>query len=229
MSYYKGDEHNVGLFPDQYWWESGAVWAGMIDYWAYTGDDQYNDLVQSALAGQTAPSNDYMPANQITSEGNYDQGVWALAAMSAVEKGFPSSSGSTSWLDLAKNVFNEQVQRWDTITCNGGLRQQIFAFNEGYDYKDSHSNGVFFQLAARLAAFTGNSTYTDWAEKAYNWTKSVGYISNNFGVHNGAFTEDNCSSIFRAEWCYASACFTYGSAVMYNHVCSDLTCPSRKC
>ena len=219
LSYYKGDAPGVGLLPyPYYWWESGAVWAGIIDYWAYTGDDQYNDLVQSALTGQTSADNDYMPANQTKSEANDDQGFWALAAMNAAEKGLPSLSGSTSWLDLAKNVFDEQAQRWDTKTCKGGLRWQIFAFNKGYDYKNSASNGVFFQLAARLAAFTGNSTYTDWAEKAYDWTKSVDLISKSH-VYDGTFTTDNCSSLSEIEWSYVSACFIYGSAVMYNHVC----------
>lgn len=196
----------------------------MIDYWAYTGDGQYNDRVQAALVAQAASDNDYMPPNQTKSEGNDDQGLWALAAMNAAEKGFPSSDGSTSWLDLAKNVFDEQVERWDTTTCKGGLRWQIFSFNQGYDYKNSQSNGVFFQLAARLAAFTGNSTYVDWAEKAYDWTKSVGLISKHFEVFDGAHTTTNCSGKSRIQWSYLSACFVYGSAVMYNHVGSDMTC-----
>ena len=191
----------------------------MVDYWAYTGDSQYNDLVQSALTGQTGRDNDYMPTNQTKDIGNFEQGLWALAAMNAAEGGFPSSSSSTSWLDLAKNVFDEQVRRWDTETCKGGLRWQIFTFNQGYEYKNSESNGPFFQLAARLAAFTGNSTYTDWAGKAYDWTKSVGLISDDFRVYDGTFTTENCSSINKLEWSFVSACFMYGSAVMYNHVC----------
>ena len=230
LSYYEGGEDGLGVFPDPYyWWESSAVWAGMIDYWAYTGDDQYNDLVQSALTGQTGLNNDFMSLNQTKDEGNDDQGFWALAAMNAAEKGFPSSSGSISWLDLAKNVFDEQVRRWDTKTCKGGLRWQLYTFNQGYDYKNSASNGIFFQLAARLAAFTGNSTYVDWAEKAYDWTKSVGFISNDFHVYDGAHSTWDCSDINRIEWSYISACFIYGSAVMYNHVRSGLTCSSRKC
>ena len=201
----------------------------MIDYWAYTGDDQYNDLVQSALTGQTGPNNDYMPLNLTLNAGNFEQGVWALAAMNAAEKGLPSSSGSTSWLNLARNVFDNQVRRWDTRTCNGGLRWQIFMITTGYDYKSSEANGIFFQLAARLAAFTGNSTYAHWAEKAYDWTKSVGFISNDFHVYDGAHTTLNCSDINRVEWSFLSACFIYGSAVMYNYVCSGPTCSSNKC
>ena len=201
----------------------------MVDYWAYTGDDQYNDLVKSALTGQRGSGNDYMPVNQTKTLGNEDQGFWALAAMNAAEKGFPSSSGSIGWLDVAKNVFDEQVLRWDAKTCDGGLRWQIFPFNQGYDYKNSASNGMLFQLAARLAAFTGNSTYVDWAEKAYDWTKSVGFISNESRVYDGAHSTDNCSDVDKIEWSYISACFIYGSAVMYNHVGSGLSRSSSKC
>ncbi|ODQ76852.1 hypothetical protein LIPSTDRAFT_102095 [Lipomyces starkeyi NRRL Y-11557] len=35
--------------------------------------------------------------------------------------------------------------RWDTSTCNGGLRWQIFESNSGYDYKNTISNaGLFY-------------------------------------------------------------------------------------
>lgn len=218
----------MGLFADEYnWYEVGGVWSGMIDYWAYTGDDQYNDLVQQALAGQRGPNNDYMVPNQTKSEGNDDQGFWALAAMNAAEKGLPTASGSPTWLDLAKNVFDLQVRRWDTKTCNGGLRWQIFEFNSGYDYKNSISNGAFFLLAARLANFTGNQTYSDWAKKSYDWTKSIGLITDDFQVYDGVRTTNGCKSPTRLQWSYVSACFTYGSAVMYNHVCAILHPLSR--
>lgn len=218
----------MGLFGYEcYWDEVGAVWSGMIDYWAYTGDDQYNDLIQQALAGQRGPSNNYMVLNQTKTEGNDDQGMWALAAMNAAEKGLPNASDSPNWLDLAKNVFDSQVRRWDTETCNGGLRWQIFKFNAGYDYKNSISNGVFFQLAARLASFTGNQTYSDWAEKSYDWTKSIDLITDDFNVYDGVRVGNDCKSPNRVQWSHFLACFTYGSAVMYNHVCADLNPLSR--
>ena len=81
MSYYEGDKTGkpIGLFPDKYYFVgSGAVWSGLIDYWAYTGDDQYNNLIQEALVFQTGSDNDYMPPNQTKVEGNDDHGVWAL-------------------------------------------------------------------------------------------------------------------------------------------------------
>ena len=146
--------------------------------------------------------------------------MWALAAMTAAEQQLPSPSASPLWIDLAKNVFDLQASRWDTATCGGGLRWQIFNFNDGYAYKHSPSAGTFFQLAARLARYTGNQTYADWAVKTWDWTTSIGLIDSEFKVYDGAHTTTNCSDINNLEWTYTAGMFLYGSAVMYSYVCS---------
>jgi mannan endo-1,6-alpha-mannosidase len=116
-----------------------------------------------------------MPANQSSSEGNDDQSFWALAAIAAAEMRFPNPpSDKPQWLTLAQAVFNQQATRWDTANCKGGLRWQIVPFNAGYNYKNSISNGCLFHLAARLARYTGNTTYIDWADKIYDWMDGVG-------------------------------------------------------
>ena len=81
LSYYTGDKPGqpVGLFPKPHlWWEAGAIWSSLIDYWAYTEDDQYNDLIQQALIFQLGPNDNYMPPNQTKFIGHDDQGFWAL-------------------------------------------------------------------------------------------------------------------------------------------------------
>ena len=138
--------------------------------------------------------------------------------MTAAERQLPSPPASVSWIDLAKNIFDTQAARWDTATCGGGLPWQIFTFNRGYDYKNSASAGAFLQLAARLARYTENQTYADWANKTWDWTTSVGLISSEFKVYDGAPTTENCSSIDRLEWTYTAGAFLYGSAAMYNFV-----------
>ena len=138
--------------------------------------------------------------------------------MRAAELQFPQPSNSVPWLNLAISVFNSQIARWDTQSCSGGLRWQIFTFNEGYDYKNAISSGAFFQLAARLAKYTGNQTYADWATKSYDWTSSAGIISHDHRVFDGAKTDRNCSSIVRLQWTYSAGAFLYGSAVMTNLV-----------
>ena len=147
--------------------------------------------------------------------------------MRAAELNFPSPSNAPTWLDLATKVFDDQVARWDTQTCGGGLRWQIFTFNRGYDYKNTQSNGDFFLLAARLARYTGNQTYADWATKTYDWTSSIGFISDDYKVYDGALTEANCNGIDRLQWTYTAAGFLYGSAVMSNFVRLSCFCPAQ--
>ena len=144
--------------------------------------------------------------------------MWALAAINAAEKGFPTVSGSSTWIDLAKNVFDLQTARWDNLTCDGGLRWQIFTFNVGYGYKDTGSQASFFLLAARLAQYTKNETYARWAQEAWDWTSKTGLISDDFKVYDGTRVDSQCSEINRVQWSYNAAALTYGSAVMYNMV-----------
>ena len=176
-----------------------------------------------------------MPANQTHSEGNDDQCFWGLAAIAAAEMNFPNPpANQPQWLALAQAVFNEQIGRWDTENCGGGLRWQIFPFNSGYDYKNSISNGCLFHLAARLARYTGNQSYVDYAERSYTWmndigspttaffsdellTSGLGLLTNQTAVFDGTNIPD-CNSFDRIEWTYNNGQLLSGSAFLYNLV-----------
>ncbi|KAF4626113.1 hypothetical protein G7Y89_g12044 [Cudoniella acicularis] len=203
------------LSSPYYWWEAGVMFDTLIQYFHLTGDSQYNGMVSEALQFQQGPNADFMPSNQTKTEGNDDQGIWALAAMSAAEAQLPGPPGKT-WVALAEAVFNEQVARWDYGTCGGGLRWQIYTFNTGYTYKNSISSGLFFQLASRLARYTGNSTYSDWATTSFNWTTSSGLIDTEWNVFDGADVSTNCSAINHLQWSYVAGTFITGAAHMYN-------------
>lgn len=114
----------------------------MINYWYYTDDTTYNEIVKQGMLHQAGPEFDFMPSNQSKTLGNDDQAFWGMAAMRAAETGLEDPlAGQPGWLALAQAVFNTQTPRWD-MTCGGGLRWQIFPFNVGYNYKNSISNGV---------------------------------------------------------------------------------------
>lgn len=178
LSYYTGNNtgDTPGNLPDPYfWWEAGAMFGTMVDYWYYTGDASYNEATTQALLHQASPTADFMPENQTRTEGNDDQGFWAMAVMSAAENRFPDPpADQPQWLAIAQAVFNQYASRWDTDACAGGLRWQIFTFNNGFNYKNSISNGCFFNIAARLARFTGNGTYADWATRIWDWEVAMG-------------------------------------------------------
>ncbi|RFU28126.1 hypothetical protein B7463_g8236, partial [Scytalidium lignicola] len=223
VSYYHGTEpgHIIGVLDAPYfWWESGAMFDTMIQYWHLTGDEQYNDIVSQGLLFQQGPDGNFLPPNQTSTEGNDDQSTWALAAMSAAEAKLPAPQGS-SWLSLAEAVFNSQGARWDTETCSGGLRWQIFTFNNGYDWKNSASNGQFFELASRLAYLTGNNTYSDVASRTFRWSVTTGLIDEEWKVFDGANVEQNCSNINKIQLSLYAATYISGAAYMYNITSGD--------
>ena len=222
MKYYTGNQtgQTPGNLPQPYyWWEAGAAFGALIDYYYYTGNSEYNEVTTQAMLFQVGPNNDYMPPNQTKTEGNDDQAFWGMAAMSAAEQKFPDPPrDKPQWLALAQAVFNSQALRWDNSTCGGGLRWQIFTFNNGYNYKNTISNGCFFNMAARLAMYTGNSTYAAWADTMWDWVARVGLMSPQYQFYDGTDDTLNCSAINHIQWTYNAGVFLLGAANMYNYV-----------
>lgn len=51
------------------------MFGSMMDYWYYTGDPSYNDVVSQGMLFQVGPNNEYLPTNQTNGMGNDDQGI----------------------------------------------------------------------------------------------------------------------------------------------------------
>ncbi|KAK4197652.1 glycosyl hydrolase family 76-domain-containing protein [Triangularia verruculosa] len=236
VSYYKGNETGetpgvLGYEPlipggnGEYWWWTGSVFAStLIDYWFYTGDDSYNAIVSQGLAHQAGPNRDYMPPNYTHSLSNDDQGFWGVAAMQAAELDFPTSS--LDWSNLAQNVWSWQVSRFKQEEtkeiCGGGLRWQVPPSNAGYNYKNTVSNAVLINLSARLGRWTGNSTYVEWAERAWTWLTDVGFLTEDFRALDGAHVELNCTDINKAEFSYNAGVLLQSAAFLYNQTTGDV-------
>ena len=222
VTFYTGNNTGdvPGNLPDPYyWWEAGAFFGALVNYWALTGDTTYNAITVQAIEHQAGTSGDFMPNNQTYTEGNDDQCFWALTAMAAAERNFTNPSSSTpGWLSMVQAVFNEQASRWDKTSCAGGLRWQIYTWNAGYDYKNTIANGCFFDIAARLARYTGNETYAEWATKAWNWSQNVGLITSDYQIFDGTTDVSNCTSYDRTRWSYTAGIYLHGASVMYNYV-----------
>ncbi|CAN3376900.1 hypothetical protein DIURU_001678 [Diutina rugosa] len=230
MDYYQGDDYGgvVGMFHSPYyWWEAGGAWGSLIDYVYYTQNDTLKPTIMAALNHQTGDDNNYIPLNQSTTEGNDDQGFWGIAVMAAAEKNFGTpDDDKKAYLALAQGVFNTMASRWDESACGGGLRWQIFQWNSGYDYKNSVSNGCLFHIAARLARYTGNTSYSDWAEKVYDWMTDIQLLNNTpdfpdhwfvyDGIHADTGGEDVCHNMTKYQWTYNQGLFLSGCAYMYN-------------
>ncbi|KAF1952840.1 glycoside hydrolase [Byssothecium circinans] len=204
----------LAILPQPYWWwESGSTIDALLTYSLTTGDTQYQSLLANTLLNQATSANDFMTAD---ATGNDDQAWWALATLTAAESNVPVAAGAVSWLVLAQNVFNEQKARYDTSACGGGLKWKINVGNgrDGWHYKSTISNGLFFQLAARLAQLTGDEDAAAWAEKVYDWVVGVGLVDGEFNVFDGVDDTEACGVVQTDQWSYNTGVFLHGAAVM---------------
>lgn len=102
--------------------------------------------------------------------------------------------------------------------CGGGLRWQIYSFNAGYNYKNTISTGGLFQLAGRLARYTGNQTYADWADKTWDWMWNSPLMAHDYHIWDGTARGNNCTDATNVDWTYNVGTLLSGAAYMYNHV-----------
>jgi mannan endo-1,6-alpha-mannosidase len=231
MTYYSGNQSGQipGLLPGPcdstacyYWWEAGAMFGSLINYWQYTGDTSYNPVVIEALKFQIGPDQNFNPPNQSKNMGVDDQDFWGFSAMDAAEAGLPDvDDGETpSWLALAQAVYNFQTELWDNATCNGGMRWQVYSFNAGFNLKNTISNGGFFQLAARLARYTGDQVYADWAVKMWDWMAASPLFQFQDGtlyIWDNTDANSNCTRVEHYAWTYNYGTMLMGAAAMYNY------------
>ncbi|KAI1779715.1 glycoside hydrolase family 76 protein [Hypoxylon cercidicola] len=234
MAWYSGNvtdtPDTIAVFPPpHYWWQAGAAWGAMLDYSHYTGDSSYDEVITQALLSQVGPKFDFMMPLHYGSEGNDDQAFWSFAILDAAERNFPQPDDTIPpWLDIASNIWNSMVVRWNASSCGGGLAWQIFESNpNGMHYKNSVSNGGFFQMSARLARATGNDTYLQWAQKVWDWSEKVGFVDENYNVYDGADSQDNCAEVNKLSFSYGQGIYMYGAAVLYNYTNGDKTWGDR--
>jgi mannan endo-1,6-alpha-mannosidase len=212
---------DVGLwpYPPYYWWQSGATWAGLVDYVSYTGDISLVPSIHTGLLAQRGPDSNYIVPEHRFDTGNDDQAFWGLGIMSALENRFPEPpTGNPSWLSMLTALVDNQTARWDATSCAGGLKWQIYPENDyGYNYKNAVSNGAYFQLTARLARYTGNPTYIIFAQRTWDWCERIGLIGPHFEVHDGSDDKLNCTELDHTRWSYNVALFLYGAASLWSH------------
>lgn len=220
---YHNEEATTGQFNQPqpwFWWLSGSGWTGLMDYTVYTKDETYKADILSAIGKNVGPNFDFVPPEQAGWEANDDQAYWVYNALTAMEYNFDTLPGAPSWDVIATNAFELFASRWnaDSDTCGGGLRWQYDPTANGWTYKNAVTNGAFFQTAARLARYTGNQTFADWATKIWDWSRSVKLVSDDYHVYDGTSDDKglNCSEVNGDEWSYNIATYLHGAAHMYN-------------
>lgn len=84
--------------------------------------------------------------------------------------------------------------------------------------QELHLERLLLQRGARLARYTGNQTYSNWAEKVWDWEQGVGLITPDWRVIDGASVDgtQNCTKPDELQWSYNAGIYMHGAAVMYN-------------
>lgn len=222
LSFYNAETQT---FPGPYsWWQVGQMVGALIDYQYYTGDSAYQSTIQSALQKQS--ENQYRPFAQIGIEANDDQAFWSFALMSALERGFPPTSG-LDYAQAAIAIAQQQMDQWDTATCGGGLRWQYRPENKGWNYKNNVSNGSLFALLGRLARWTGDKQYVAFAQKIWDWTVQV-KLQDRYIFFDGTAVLLDCRQVDHTQvfqgiqihanlkWTYNPSFYLAGSAYLYD-------------
>lgn len=219
LKYYSGDGEFISPY---YWWEYGVTFGSLLNYQHICGNTSYESMIYKGMVSQVGSDWDFEPSDR-DDIGNDDVGTWALVAIQAAEQGFknPSDVDSSlpSWLEIAENSFRLLWSRWDTATCNGGLRWQFTESKSSYGYKATIANANLFQLSARLARYTGNDTYVDICEEMYDWISGSGLINQlEYGseVYDGFNTDTNCTDLVKVMWTYNYGVLIGGAAYLYN-------------
>ena len=73
-------------------------------------------------------------------------------------------------------------------------------------------------MGARLARYTGNDSYAEYAEDTWDWLMGVGYINDEWDVYDGANVEHNCTNLNKSQFSYNAAVLIQGLAFMYDYV-----------
>ncbi len=73
-------------------------------------------------------------------------------------------------------------------------------------------------MGARLARYTRNQTYADWANKVYDWINAREYIDEDYNVFDGGHVVVNCTAVDKAQFSYNAATLVQGAAFTYNFV-----------
>lgn len=190
---------STGLWNTSKWWQAGNALETTIDYSRITNTKTYHPVIKNTFE----KNKDSKFLNQWFYD---DDGWWALTWIKAYDL-----TGETRYLDMAKTIFNDMKQGWDS-TCGGGIwwkKKRI--------YKNAITNELFLSVAARLHLRTkgdsGPGSYLDWAQRTWRWFKNSGMINGDNLVNDGL--NDACHNDGKTVWTYNQGVILGGLVDLY--------------
>ncbi|HZV34033.1 MAG TPA: glycoside hydrolase family 76 protein, partial [Verrucomicrobiae bacterium] len=203
-----------------------AIGAQVLQQW-YNGSGLYNSTgwwnaanCLEAIENDIYANNDLQYLSVLTntynlnSSGNFlnsyydDEGWWANAWIRAYDL-----SGNTNFLNMAKTIFADLTNGWDTtnLNCPGGIW-----WNKTHTYKNAIPNELFLLASIRLHQRTpgdsGPGSYFYWATNEWTWFNNSGMINSEHLVNDGL---SGCTNNLGQTWTYNQGVILGGLTDLY--------------
>ena len=156
----------TGLWPivTSGWWSSANTLTTVID-----GARALGQPVPVAMIDNTWNRNVNKQGPFFTGNYHDDAGWWALAWLDAYR-----ATGEPLFLHAAEVDDDFMANGW-TSSCGGGVTWALPFIHNG-DQKGSITNALYVQLSASLFTITGQRSYLDRAESAWQWLSRSGLV-----------------------------------------------------
>ncbi len=190
---------STGLWNSTNWWNSANALETTIDYSMVTNTRTYQGNIFNTFEKNK-------PSQFLNPWFNDDEGWWAITWIKAYDL-----TGETRYLTMAKTIFNDMKQGWDS-TCDGGVW-----WHKKRQYKNAITNELFLTIAARLHLRTpgdkGAGSYLDWAEREWKWFKNTKLINQANLVNDGL--DNDCKNNGQTTWTYNQGVILGGLVDLY--------------
>ena len=154
-------------------WHEANIYQSLFDHYAFSGAPK-DQILQNNL-DRLEKYNFHQESNSFM-----DDRAWlALAAIRAFDL-----TGNKVFVDHARFVHQVMLSTWNG-KCGGGI-----AWSLKNPYKNTITNGLFFQLSASLYRITKDTTFLTHTETVSNWMASKGLYDGK--VFQDGINADNC-------------------------------------
>jgi predicted alpha-1,6-mannanase (GH76 family) len=189
----------TGLYDSTGWWNAANCIEAVIEDIIANNDVQY-------LPALTNTFNANSSGNFLNSYYD-DEGWWCNSWIRAYD-----ITGNTSFLNMAKTIFNDLTTGWDTnSSCSGGVW-----WNKTHSYKNAIPNELFLLAAIQLHQRTpgdgGTGSYFYWATNEWVWFKNSGMINSQNLINDGL---NGCVNNGQTTWTYNQGVILGGLTDLY--------------
>jgi predicted alpha-1,6-mannanase (GH76 family) len=191
--------NSSGLWNTTGWWNAANCVEALVNDIAANNDVQYLPTLTNTF---------HLNSSANFTDSYYDdEGWWANAWIRAYDL-----TGNATYLSMAKTIFADITNGWDTTTCGGGVW-----WNKTHTYKNAIPNELFLTAAIRLHQRTpgdgGVGSYYYWATNEWSWFKASTMLNTQNLINDGLTS--SCTNNQETTWTYNQGVILGGLSDLY--------------